>query len=105
MSMQPSWSVTSHATQRSDRAPGRNPLGHRPPSGETAPEGALETDTAFERVGAGRYRATLSGEGGIGGPMGGYEAAVARRAAGAESPFPGRPASAASTSVWPPSSR
>jgi acyl-CoA thioesterase-2 len=50
--------------------------------------GDLEIDTALEYVGEGRYRATLSGEWQIWGPMGGDVAAVAVRAAGAESPFP-----------------
>jgi acyl-CoA thioesterase len=54
--------------------------------------GDLEHDTAVERVGEGRYRAVLSRDWEIWGPMGGYIAAVALRAAGAESPFP-RPAS------------
>jgi acyl-CoA thioesterase II len=54
--------------------------------------GDLETESAVEPVGAGRYEATLSAEWEIWGPMGGYVAAVALRAAGAESPFP-RPAS------------
>ncbi len=54
--------------------------------------GDLETDTAVEALGDGRYRATLSAEWEIWGPMGGYVAAVAIRAAGAESPFL-RPAS------------
>jgi len=54
--------------------------------------GDLGVDTAVEAVGEGRYRATLSKEWEIWGPMGGYVAAVALRAAGAESPFD-RPAS------------
>ncbi len=49
--------------------------------------GDLGTDTAVERVGEGRYRATLSADWEIWGPMGGYVAAVALRAVGAESPF------------------
>lgn len=53
--------------------------------------GDLAEDTAVEPVGAGRYRATLSADWEIWGPMGGYVAAVALRAAGAESPLP-RPA-------------
>jgi acyl-CoA thioesterase II len=54
--------------------------------------GDLGTDTAVEPLGDGRYRGTLSKEWEIWGPMGGYVAAVAFRAAGAESAFP-RPAS------------
>ena len=45
--------------------------------------GDLGTDTAVESVGEGRYRATLSGDWEIWGPMGGYVAACALRAAGA----------------------
>lgn len=54
--------------------------------------GDLAHDTAVEQVGDGRYRATLSPEWEIWGPMGGYVASVALRAAGAASPF-ARPAS------------
>ena len=54
--------------------------------------GDLSVDTAVTRVGEGRYTAVLSKEWEIWGPMGGYVAAVALRAAGAESPFD-RPAS------------
>ncbi len=54
--------------------------------------GDLATDTAPVEVGDGHYRATLSPEWEIWGPMGGYVAAVALRAAGAASPFD-RPAS------------
>jgi len=54
--------------------------------------GDLGLDTAVEPLGDGRYRGTLSKEWEIWGPMGGYVAAVAFRAAGAESAFP-RPAS------------
>ena len=54
--------------------------------------GDLGVDTAVEPVGDGRYRATLSADWEIWGPMGGYIASVALRAAGAESPF-ARPAS------------
>jgi acyl-CoA thioesterase-2 len=53
--------------------------------------GDLATDTALDRLGAGRYRATLSDEWEIWGPMGGYIASVALRAAGEESGLP-RPA-------------
>lgn len=49
--------------------------------------GDLEVDTAVEQVGEGRYRAMLSVDWEIWGPMGGYVAAVALRAAGAASPF------------------
>ena len=44
--------------------------------------------TEVEPVGAGRYRATLSREWEIWGPMGGYVAAVALRAAGAATAHP-----------------
>src|SRR5690349_3703099 len=54
--------------------------------------GDLARDTAVTRVGEGRYTATLSQEWEIWGPMGGYIASVALRAAGADSPF-ARPAS------------
>ncbi|MBA2280760.1 MAG: thioesterase family protein [Actinomycetota bacterium] len=53
--------------------------------------GSLARDTAVEG-GDGRYRAQVSRDWEIWGPMGGYVAAIALRAAGAESPF-GRPAS------------
>ena len=46
--------------------------------------GDLAMDTAVEALGEGRYRATLSQEWEIWGPMGGYVASVALRAAGAE---------------------
>jgi acyl-CoA thioesterase-2 len=54
--------------------------------------GDLALDTEVEAVGEGRYTARLSREWEIWGPMGGYVAAVALRAAGAASPF-ARPAS------------
>lgn len=54
--------------------------------------GDLAVDTAVTPLGDGRYRATLRAEWEIWGPMGGYVAAVALRAAGADSPFL-RPAS------------
>ena len=54
--------------------------------------GDLGVDTSVERVEEGRYRAVLSADWEIWGPMGGYIASVALRAAGAESPF-ARPAS------------
>ncbi len=47
--------------------------------------GDLAMDTAVEQVGEGRYRATLSADWEIWGPMGGYVAACALRAAGAAS--------------------
>ena len=53
--------------------------------------GSLATDTAVDRIGDGRYTAELSADWEIWGPMGGYVAAVALRAAGAESSF-ARPA-------------
>jgi acyl-CoA thioesterase-2 len=54
--------------------------------------GDLEEETRVELVGEGRYRATLSAEWEIWGPMGGYVASIALRAAGEASPFD-RPAS------------
>lgn len=54
--------------------------------------GDLGVDTAVTALGDGRYTATLSDDWEIWGPMGGYIASVALRAAGAESPF-ARPAS------------
>jgi acyl-CoA thioesterase-2 len=54
--------------------------------------GDLAVDTAVHRVDDGRYTARLSQEWEIWGPMGGYLASVALRAAGEASPF-GRPAS------------
>jgi len=54
--------------------------------------GDLGLDTAVDALGDGRYRGVLSKDWEIWGPMGGYVAAVAFRAAGAESAFP-RPAS------------
>jgi acyl-CoA thioesterase-2 len=49
--------------------------------------GDLSNDTAVEPRGEGRYSAQLSRDWEIWGPMGGYMAAVALRAAGASSPF------------------
>lgn len=54
--------------------------------------GDLGADTAVSALGDGRYKATLSPDWRIWGPMGGYIASTALRAAGAESPF-ARPAS------------
>ena len=54
--------------------------------------GNLAADTAVEPVGEGRYRARLSADWEIWGPMGGYVAATALRAAGAAVPGT-RPAS------------
>jgi acyl-CoA thioesterase II len=54
--------------------------------------GDLGLDTAVTQVGEGRFAARLSQEWEIWGPMGGYVASVALRAAGASSPFD-RPAS------------
>ena len=54
--------------------------------------GDLDKDTTVTEVGEGRYSATLSPDWEIWGPMGGYIASVALRAAGAASPF-ARPAS------------
>ena len=54
--------------------------------------GNLAEDTAVEQIDDGRYRARLSKDWEIWGPMGGYIAGVALRAIGAASSFP-RPAS------------
>lgn len=54
--------------------------------------GNLADDTAVTHVGEGAYTARLRPDWEIWGPMGGYVASVALRAAGAASPF-GRPAS------------
>ncbi len=54
--------------------------------------GDIALQTAVEPVGDGRYRATVHQDWEIWGPCGGYVAAIALRAAGAESPF-ARPAS------------
>lgn len=56
--------------------------------------GDLGTDTAVEATGDGTFRAELSRDWEIWGPMGGYVASVALRAAGRASPFD-RPASLA----------
>jgi acyl-CoA thioesterase-2 len=50
--------------------------------------GDLGQDTAVEAIGDGHYRATPSAAWEIWGPMGGYIASFALRAAGAESPHP-----------------
>jgi acyl-CoA thioesterase len=50
--------------------------------------GDLADDTAVERVGDRRYRATISSDWGLWGPVGGYLAAIALRAAGAHSAMP-----------------
>jgi hypothetical protein len=54
--------------------------------------GDLESQAAVEKTGEGRYRAVLDPDWAIWGPNGGYLAAIALRAAGAESRFR-RPAS------------
>ena len=54
--------------------------------------GDLEHQTAIDKIGEGRYRAALHPDWAIWGPNGGYVAAIALRAAGAESRFV-RPAS------------
>lgn len=54
--------------------------------------GDLARETAVEALGEGRYRALVHRDWEIWGPCGGYVAAIALRAAGAESPF-ARPAS------------
>jgi acyl-CoA thioesterase-2 len=50
--------------------------------------GDLAADTAVEDLGGGEYRATLSSDWEIWGPMGGYVAAIALRAAGMVTPHP-----------------
>jgi acyl-CoA thioesterase len=54
--------------------------------------GDLDEDTAIERIGHGRYRAAVSPDWALWGPVGGYLAAIALRAVGAHSAMP-RPAS------------
>ena len=54
--------------------------------------GDLEEDTAIERVGPGRYTAAVSPDWALIGPVGGYLASIALRAAGAYASLP-RPAS------------
>ena len=54
--------------------------------------GDIEEQTAVEPVGEGRYTADVHRDWEIWGPCGGYVAAIALRAAGAESPL-ARPAS------------
>jgi len=54
--------------------------------------GDFESQTVVEKTGEGRYRAVLHPDWAIWGPNGGYIAAIALRAAGAESRFR-RPAS------------
>ena len=65
--------------------------------------GNLADDSVVERVDDGRYTAKLSSDWEIWGPMGGYVAAVALRAAGAESPF-SRPAAFSHASAVAPAS-
>lgn len=50
--------------------------------------GDLAEDIAVERVGDGRYRASISPDWAMWGPVGGYVAAIALRAAGAHSGLP-----------------
>ena len=50
--------------------------------------GDLEHDTAIERVADGRYRACISSDWALWGPVGGYIAAIALRAAGAHAAMP-----------------
>lgn len=50
--------------------------------------GDLEKDTAIEKTGDGRYRATISADWALWRPVGGYAAAIALRAAGAQSGMP-----------------
>lgn len=59
-------------------------LAGSPGTGHAAGVGDLATDTAVQHLGDGRYQATLSADWEIWGPMGGYVAACALRAAGAE---------------------
>ncbi len=54
--------------------------------------GDLEEDTAIERVGPGRYRANVSADWALLGPVGGYLASIALRAAGSQATLP-RPGS------------
>ena len=55
---------------------------------QAAGMGDLGIQTAVEQVDDGRYRATLSQEWEIWGPMGGYVAAIGLRAAGAATSQP-----------------
>lgn len=57
-------------------------------AGHAATVGDLAADTAVEDLGGGRYRATLRQDWEIWGPMGGYVAAVAFRAAGLATEHP-----------------
>jgi acyl-CoA thioesterase len=50
--------------------------------------GDLEKDTAIECLGEGRFRATISSDWALWGPVGGYLAAIALRAAGAHAAMP-----------------
>lgn len=50
--------------------------------------GDLEEDTTIERIADGRYRACVSAEWALWGPVGGYLAAIALRAAGAQAAMP-----------------
>jgi acyl-CoA thioesterase len=52
------------------------------------PVGDLEEDTAIERVADGRYRACISSDWALWGPVGGYVASIALRAAGAHAAMP-----------------
>ena len=62
--------------------------------------GDLGQDTAVESLGGGRYRAPVSPQYEIWGPMGGYIASLALRAAGAEARLH-RPASFFCHYTWP----
>jgi acyl-CoA thioesterase len=52
------------------------------------PVGNLAEDTAIEQIGDGRFRATISSDWALWGPVGGYVAAIALRAAGAHAGLP-----------------
>src|SRR4051812_43115549 len=71
----------ARADHRETRLLGRGGASHAVAMGD------LGIDTEVRAVGDGRYEATLSREWEIWGPMGGYVAAFALRAAGASSPF------------------
>src|SRR5438105_8188632 len=75
-----------------NRARPESPCPAPAPSPTLRPMGDLGQDTAIERVDHGRFRAKLSADWEIWGPMGGYIASTALRAVGETAPF-ARPAS------------
>src|SRR5437763_2649210 len=77
-----SWSARLRAPRPRSRMPGSDDRWGRTPVGD------LEEDTAVERVSNGRYRATVSSDWALWGPVGGYLASIALRAAGAHSALP-----------------